>query len=146
MPTLPAIGDDAEPFTLDDQFGTAHSISFGRGTPATVLVFADRGCVDTVRPWVEHLTDGRAPAVRVVGIAAVGTVPKLVRGAVRGLLKEQPPVLLDWGNRVSDRYGYEGGHCVLVVVDAAGRVRERVSGEYSEARLARVIAALGSRA
>ena len=142
MPTAPAIGDAAEPFTLDDQFGATYTVAFGRGTPPTVLVFADRACVDTVRSWVERLVDDHGDRVRVVGIAAVGTVPKLVRGAVRGLLKEQPSILLDWGNRVSDRFGYEGGHCLLVVVDRAGRVRARVGGGYSEARYAQVAAAL----
>ncbi len=142
MPTASAVGAAAEPFTLDDQFGDTHAIAFGDGAPPTVLVFADRGCVDTVRSWVERLVAEYGGRVRVVGVAAVGTVPKLVRGAVRGLLKEQPSVLLDWGNRVSDRFGYEGGHCLLVVIDRTGRVRARVGGGYSEARYAQVAAAL----
>ena len=143
MPPAPAIGDAAEPFTLDDQYGTAHRIEFGNGTRATVLLFADRGCMDSVRPWVERLVGDFGERVRVLGIAAVGVVPSLFHGVVRGLLQGQPSVLIDWDDRVSHRFGYDGGRCLLVVVDASGRVSERVTGPLSDPRYAQVAAAIG---
>ena len=134
----------AESFTLDDQFSEPHHVTFGEGEPVVVL-FADRSCAFDVRAWVTRLVEGFGERVRVVGVAAVGEVPALFHGAVRGFLHGQPSVLLDWGNRVSHRFGYDGGECLLVVVDGAGQVQRRVRGAASEARYAEVGAAVGVR-
>ena len=144
MHTQPAAGDLAETFTLEDQFQHAHEVAFGgdRATAAVVVVFADRACADDVEPWARALASG--VGARVVGVAAVGVVPALFRGAVRGFLHGRPSVLLDWGNQVSDRFGYEGSECLVVVVDRGGVVRARVRGALSDARYTEVVAAAGA--
>lgn len=143
MHPSPAIGDAAEPFALDDQFQQRHDVAFGDGQ-AVVIVFADRSCTDEVEPWARALSQRLAGRPRVLGVAAVGAVPTLFQGAVRGFLQGSPSVLLDWGNRVSDRLGYEGGGCLVVAVDTRGVVRARVAGPLTEERYASVAAALGA--
>ena len=144
MHSQPAVGDAAEPFTLDDQFQQPHEVAFGGGRPV-VIVFADRACTDDVEPWARALSARLGDRVRALGVAAVGTVPPFLQGAVRGFLKGAPSVLLDWGNHVSDRAGYGGGSCLVVAVDGAGIVRARVEGALTPARLATVTAALDAR-
>ena len=136
----PQVGDIAEPFTLADQFEVEVAVTYATGVP-TVIVFADRSCAIGVRPWVERLVRDFGDRVHVVGVAAVGAVPTLVRGAVRAFLHGQPSVLLDWDNRVSHRFGYDGGECLIVVIDATGRVSERVGGACTDAHYTRVAAA-----
>ena len=143
MPLSPAVGDAAEPFTLEDQFQHAHAVSFGDGRPV-VLVFADRDCADAVEPWARALSAGLGARARVLGIAAVGGVPAFLQGAVRGFLHGRPSVLLDWGNRVSDRHGYAGGECLVLAVDGGGVVRARVDGALTDARYADVARAVGA--
>jgi len=142
MHRTPAVGDAAEPFTLDDQFQQPHEVAFGAGQ-AVVIVFADRSCAAEVEPWARALMGRLGPRARVVGVAAVGAVPALFQGAVRGFLQGSPSVLLDWGNRVSDRVGYEGGGCLVVAVDPGGVVRARVAGPLTSAGLAEVERAAG---
>jgi hypothetical protein len=143
MPSAPSVGDAAVSFTLEDQFQTAHEVAFDTGAPV-VIVFADRSCTDDVEPWARALADRLGGAARVLGVAAVGGVPVLFQGAVRGFLRDKPSVLLDWGNRVSDAFGYEGGACLVVAVDAAGTVRARVPGAFGEAGYAEVARAVGA--
>lgn len=143
MPLSSPVGDSAEPFTLLDQFQHAHAIAFGDGQ-AVLLVFADRDCADAVEPWARALSDGLGARARVLGVAAVGAVPGFLQGAVRGFLQGKPSVLLDWGNRVSDRFGYAGGECAVVVVGGDGRIAAQVRGAFTAARYADVARALGS--
>lgn len=143
MPSAPSVGDTAAPFTLDDQFQAAHAVAFDAGSPV-VIVFADRGCADDVEPWARTLAGRLGGVARVLGVAAVGGVPALFQGAVRGFLQDKPSVLLDWGNRVSDAFGYDGGACLVVAVDAGGTVRARVPGAFSEAGYAEVARAVGA--
>ena len=142
MHPSPAVGDAAEPFALDDQFQQRHDVTFGDGQ-AVVLVFADRSCADEVEPWARALSSRLGGRARVLGVAAVGAVPALFQGAVRGFLQGAPSVLLDWGNRVSDRLGYEGGGCLVVAVDARGLVRARVAGPFTDARLTEAAQGIG---
>ena len=143
MPPAPALGDAAEPFTLDDQFQHAHAVTFGDGRPV-VLVFADRDCADAVEAWARALAAGLGARARVLGVAAVGGVPAFLQGAVRGFLHGKPSVLLDWGNRVSHQLGYAGGACLVVAVDGEGVVRARVGGALTDARYAEVARAVGA--
>ena len=142
MPLPPAVGDAAEPFSLDDQFQHPHAVTFGDGAPV-LLVFADRDCADAVEPWARALSAGLGARARVLGVAAVGGVPTFLQGAVRGFLHGKPSVLLDWGNRVSDLHGYGGGECLVVAVDGGGVVRARVAGPLTDARYAEVARAVG---
>lgn len=137
----PGVGDVAEPFTLDDQFHQSHDVAFGDGQPV-VIVFADRGSTSDVEPWARALSARLGPRARVLGVAAVGGVPEFLQGAVRGFLQGAPSVLIDWGNRVSDRLGYAGGGCLVVAVDGGGVVRARVEGALTDARYAEIAAAL----
>ena len=143
MSNPPTVGAAADPFTLDDQFQHPHAVSFGDGR-AALLVFADRDCADEVEPWARALSDRLGHRARVLGVAAVGTVPAFLRGAVRGFLHGKPSVLLDWGNRVSDQIGYAGGECLVVVVDGGGVVRALVSGALTEERYAEVARAVNA--
>ncbi len=144
MPTEPHLNDTAQPFTLSDQFDAAHEIAFGDGGRPVVIVFADRSCTEDVAPWARRLSDGLGRGARVVGVAAVGTVPALFHGVVRGFLHDKPSVLLDWGNQVSDSFGYDGGECLVVAVDGAGVVRARVRGPVSDAGYAEIASGLGA--
>lgn len=141
MPIPPAAGDSAQPFTLDDQYQQPHEVAFGGGA-AVVLVFADRTCANDVEPWARALSTGLGGRARVVGVAAIGTVPSLFHGAVRGFLQGKPGVLLDWGNQVSHAFGYEGAECLVVAVDARGAVRARMGGALSDARYAEIAAVI----
>jgi hypothetical protein len=136
--------DAAHPFTLTDQFDAAHEIAFGDGRRPAAIIFADRSCTEDVAPWARRLSDGVGAAARVVGVAAVGTVPALFHGVVRGFLHDKPSVLIDWGNEVSDSFGYAGGECLVVAVDGAGAVRARVRGPVSDGGYAEIASGLGA--
>jgi hypothetical protein len=144
MRSMLSVGDPAQPFTLEDQFGTATAVTFGAGHPV-VVIFADRSCTDEVAPWAQRVSDELGAQARVVGVAALGIVPPIFHGVVRGFLHDKPSVLLDWGNRVSDAFDYAGGGCLVVAVDGMGTVRARVLGPMTDARYEQLDAAVHGR-
>jgi hypothetical protein len=140
-----AVSIPAADFTLDDQFERPHPVRFA-DAPLTLLVFGGLATAADAEGWGRlvppALAAAGAPAVRVVALASVGTVPAFVRPLVRGALAGRAPVLLDWGDVVAARFGCRPGAAHAVLVDAAGRVRAAASG----APTAAAVAALASSA
>jgi hypothetical protein len=136
----------AADFTLDDQFGRPHAVRFA-DAPLTLLVFTGRAAVADGVAWARELpaalAAAGAPAPRVVAVAAVGAVPGFAQGVVRAVLAAQPPVPVDWGDRVAERFGYRPDAARAVLVDAGGRVRAAASGPPTAGVLAEFAAAAG---
>jgi hypothetical protein len=134
----------ADDFTLHDQFDRPHLVRFG-DAPLVLLVFAGRATADDAAAWGRLVPPAAlaagAPEVRVVGVAAVGSVPGFVRPIVRRALHDAPPTLVDWGDVVAERFGYRSGAARAVLVDAGGRVRAAANGAPTAAVLAEFAAA-----
>lgn len=128
-------------FTLDDQFGRPHAVRFA-DAPFTLLVFGAAATAADAEAWGSAAA-AALPDVRVVAVAAVGTVPNFVRPLVRRALAGRPPVPLDWGDVVAARYGFRAGAARAVLVDAAGRVRAAAAGAPTPALVAELAAARG---
>jgi hypothetical protein len=125
------VTDRADDFTLHDQRDQPHPVRFADAA-LTLLVFADRAAAGDAEAWGRLVPPAvlaaGAGAVRVVPVAAVGTVPAFVRPLVRRALAGQPPTPVDWGNAVAARFGHRAGAARAVLVDAAGRVRAAADG------------------
>jgi hypothetical protein len=125
------VTDLAEDFVLHDQFDRPHAVRFADAA-LTLLVFSGRTTADDGVAWGRLLpaavAEAGGPAVRVVGIGAMGAVPALVRPLVRRALRDQPPLPLDWDDTVARRFGYAAGAVRVVLVDDTGRARAGASG------------------
>lgn len=86
---------------------------------------------------LEGLPEGVAsPDVRVLPVACIGKVPGVIRDFIRGRIKKEAPdslVLLDFETKMKDQFGMKSGEPNLVVIDAAGRMRMKMSGELDAA-------------
>jgi hypothetical protein len=128
--------------TLSDQFGVRHDVRMD-GSSAAILVIADRAGAAAAREWGMRLgeaarTASRAPETRILAIAALGGVPRLLRAVVRRSFGGVNPVLLDWSGDVARARGFSGG-CLVVHVASDGRVLARAEGAPSPEAAARLI-------
>lgn len=72
-----------------------------------------------------------SPDVRVVPVACCGKVPAPIRSAIRAqIAKGAPdvPVWLDFGDTMKGMFGLAAGEPNVVVFDAAGRLRLKITG------------------
>jgi hypothetical protein len=86
-----------------------------------------------------------APDVRVIPVACCGKVPGPVRGVIRGqVAKGSPevPVWLDFADAMKAAFGLAAGEPNVVVFDAAGRLRMKVTGTPDPAALERLVKAV----
>ena len=143
-----------------DQFGRTHDVAKHRGE-VVVLVYGDRQGAEASRalgaalhvafhpaaaklpPAQAHTApvrpvpgaEGRSPEVRVVPVACTGYLPSLLRPVLVGQFRKavpDVPVWLDFDDAMKDRYGLAAGVPNVVVFDAAGRMRRRLTGNLSE--------------
>jgi hypothetical protein len=106
-------------FTLRDQYDTAFTLSNERGH-LVLLLYSDRkgsqfvgGFSRAARRW--RTERGDTTALRIVNIANLDGVPRLLRGTVKGNFKgtekdgrPKAPVLLDWDKKLAKLFG--GAH------------------------------------
>ena len=78
------------------------------------------------------------PDVRVVPVACCGKVPGPVRSAIRSQVAKgapEVPVWLDFGDTMKGMFGLAAGEPNVVVFDAAGRLRLKITGTPDRAAL-----------
>jgi hypothetical protein len=131
------------PFTLDDQYRQSHTVSFPREKPL-VLLIADREGSAQINPWIAALKQRFGGRVDFAGVADVRSAPGFLRGLVRSRFREKfsHPVMLDWSGETVDRLGLTAARTTLLVLDRAGAVRGRFTGDASAERKAAVFAAM----
>jgi hypothetical protein len=121
--------DSVVAFRLKDQFGAETDAATFRGR-AFYIVAAGRGGRAPATAWggllPRALAAAGAPgdaAAPVVLVADLHSVPRLLRGLVRGRFPgaRRDAVLLDWGGTVAGRLGLDGERCTVLAVSPAGR-------------------------
>jgi hypothetical protein len=135
------------PFSLQDQFGTAHSDAEFRGE-VLVLLAGDREGSKHTRAWKEALKAALsgvpgAEGVRFAGLADLRGVPGFLRGMVRSRFPKEPErwVMLDWEGLFGKGYGLERGACTVLIFDAQGRFAHRTSGKEPDPKAVEAAAA-----
>lgn len=123
---------DVRSFTLPDQFGTDHSITFPLDRPM-VLLIADRGGSEQLDEWLVPLSEHYADALHIQGIAQLSAVPRLFRPMVRALFRQDDaaPVLLDWTGEIADRFGARAEVANVYLLAPNGELLHQVSGPFT---------------
>lgn len=124
----------AVPFTLSDQFKRDQSINFPADQPI-LLCFADPDAADHVGPWYDAASARYEGKVSMLGVGLTTSVPRLFRPMLRLYLRKvaaEVPILLDWKGEVCAQYSYEPKVPNILAIDAAGQVRCRINGKFSD--------------
>ncbi|MBX7259709.1 MAG: hypothetical protein K1Y02_25360, partial [Candidatus Hydrogenedentes bacterium] len=108
----------AAEFTLEDQFGKAHTYAFPKDK-VSVLLFADREGSEQIEGWVRPLYDKYRNAIDVDGVALLKGVPEWMRGTVRFLFRKQAahPVMMDWTGETTEQFDCRAKVASVFVVD-----------------------------
>jgi len=148
-PPSPSSSKEAPPltcpsFSLEDQHGVRHDISFPRAKP-TVLLIADGDGSKSIDRWKIPIKEKRAGQVEFAGVADVSSVPGFLKGKIRRMFQEKMPypVMLDWEGAVLRPLDYHKGQVNVLILDPAGRVRHRAEGLPTESQLAAIDQLLG---
>lgn len=90
-----------------------------------------------------NLPAGQAsPDVRVIPVACCGKVPGPVRSAIRSQVAKgapEVPVWLDFGDTMKGMFGLAAGEPNVVVFDAAGRLRLKITGTPDRPALEKLV-------
>jgi hypothetical protein len=157
--------------SLTDQFEKPHDIGELRGA-VVVVVYGDRQSQEANRQLGEKLhvafhptAAGKAPAeaqkapvrpipggpdapvpdVRIIPVACCGKVPAVVQRIIRGQIKKgapDVPVWLDFDETMARLYGLKAGQPNLIVFDALGRYRQRLTGTPDAAKFEELVQTL----
>lgn len=120
-------------FGLKDQNDRYVEVNFPSDRPV-VLIFGDRKGAGQIDGWSKPLYDAYSDKAYIFGIASLSGVPSYARGLVRRLIKRQTSysVLLDWGGKVADSFGYEKNKALVVVVSKDGSVIASRNGAVTD--------------
>ncbi len=123
---------DVRSFTLPDQFGTDHSITFPLDRPL-VLLIADRAGSEQLDDWLSPLAENYADALHIQGIAELSAVPRLFRPMVRALFRQDDaaPVLLDWTGEIVGRFRAQPDVANVYLLAPNGELLHQVSGPFT---------------
>lgn len=124
------------PFSLKDQYGTLHSISFPR-TNLTVLTVADRAGSVQVDSWIIPLKKHYGQRITIIGVADVDKIARPFRGLVRARFKKEwsYPLLLDWEGEISKSLGCGKNQVNLFAIHTNGVILWHGSGFANEGTL-----------
>lgn len=130
-------------FGLKDQNDRYVEVNFPSDRPV-VLIFGDRKGAGQIDGWSKPLYEAYSDKAYIFGIASLSGVPSYARGLVRRLIKRQTSysVLLDWGGKVADSFGYEKNKALIVVLSKDGTVVTKQSGASSPTELKTIKAEL----
>ena len=123
----------ADEFSLSDQYGQSHRISYPQ-EKICVLVFADKwGCAQ-VEGWVRPLYETYEDTILIHGVAQLDGVPGWLRSTLVRIFRNSIrfSVMMDWTGDICRVYGYPGGKAFVVIVDRQGNIRHRVNGRASQ--------------
>lgn len=128
--------DRVPTFTLPDQFGTNHTVSFPRHRPA-ILLLGDRRGSEEVDTWIPHLKNHGGTAADLLGIADVSAAPRFLRSRIRDAIRKQRPLplMLDFEGTVTATLGSRPKSANLLVIATNGLVVLRLVGPPDESKL-----------
>lgn len=123
----------AAPFVLESQFGQVQRLEFPR-EKVTLLTIADRQGSTELTDWVKPVAERYLGQIDIVAVATIGSVPKTLRGFVRGIFRKQStyPILLDWEGPVSRQYAASRGSANLFLIDRTGTIQSQRNGPASD--------------
>jgi hypothetical protein len=123
-------------FELLDQYARPRPCRFPK-TRFTIIAISDGKGAGQLAPWIREIYSRYQGRVDIEGIADVSSSPKILRPLLKELFKKQVsyPVMLDWSGSVVRQFAYQKEVANIYLVDPAGRVAERLTGEASEKRL-----------
>lgn len=135
-----AANNRAPEFELKDQYGNAQAYRFP-AAKVSVLIFGDRTGSKQIEGWVRPLYDRYQDRINIKGVAALSSVPSLMRGMVTRIFKSQVkyPVLLDWTGDVTKSYGYEASKANVFVVNQRGEILLRINGAATANGLEQIV-------
>ncbi|AMW04442.1 hypothetical protein GEMMAAP_05485 [Gemmatimonas phototrophica] len=110
--------------TLRDQFDGRTVLSSPPGRPV-VLLASTRAGKDAAARWQRCLQDvGATAGVRVVSVADLAGVPRLLRGIIRGVMPSDTAarVLLDWEGTLARRVRGDAAPLVAAAYGTDGRL------------------------
>ncbi|MBL7997771.1 MAG: redoxin domain-containing protein [Candidatus Kapabacteria bacterium] len=130
------VGKQAYGFTVEDQFKKEWSWETFKGKPV-VIVLADRAGREYSEKWVQPLRSSLGAKVEYVAFADVSSVPGLLKGFIRGKIRDsyQHPLLLDWEGDVFKYYECRDGVANVVFIDKNNTVRYTASGKGESAEV-----------
>lgn len=115
----------AAPFQIEDQFKKSYDVKFPAQKP-TVLVFAYKE--DTVwaqaKKWQLAFKTGLQDKADVRTVVILGNYMSPIRSIVKAHMKDQGPLLLDWGGKVGEAYKFDAKGTLpkIVIIDAGGEI------------------------
>ena len=132
-----------EDFVLDDQFKNPSTQAFPKER-VSIYALADRKGSDQLEDWITPFYTRYEDRVDICGVANMKGLPKMLRPMLRRIFKKQIdyPVMMDWTGDVCAAFDYEAGVADIFVVDRAGRVVHRISGEATAEKLNACFAAI----
>lgn len=118
-------------FSLSDQKDVMHKIVFP-SVSNRVFFVADKESGPQAKVWGENVMKVLGSSVEYNVIVAPGDVPGWQQGIAKGNMKNDKPKLLDWGNKVSVKWGFKPKTCLILYVDRLGNVVSRAEGDYTK--------------
>lgn len=140
------VGDPAPSFELPDAEGKVRTLEEFRGSPLVLYFYPGDftpGCTKEACSFQERLDEFDAKGARVVGVSPD---PPGKHKAFRDRYSLSFPLLADEDQAVASTYGVKGllrTSRVTFVIDADGRVVERVASLFPGPHIQRALEALG---
>jgi hypothetical protein len=121
--------DRFHPFQLPDQFRHAHVVVF-TNAPLQLLTVADQKGARGMDGWIEAVKTRFGTNLPMIAVADVSTVPRLLRGFIRGKFVDRYPypVLLDFTGDTIAAWRPQTGQPNLYLVANDGKVLGRFVG------------------
>lgn len=91
-----------------------------------------------VKPIPNWPAGVRLPDVRVIPVACIGKLPRLVANIIRNQIRRASPdvpVYLDFENKMKKGFGLASGVSNVIVIDTQGQARYRSSANYNDAQI-----------
>lgn len=126
------VGSTVPAFSLEDQFEKKWSKSDFSDMVALYMV-CDKNAHPHAENWIKGLVPKFKDRIHFVPVADVSGVPGILKGYVRGKIKDKAPfsVLLDWNGHLVKALDMKAGYPTFVVCDKNGVVTHRTWGKGS---------------
>lgn len=133
------------PFTLQDQWGTNHTVTLPLRR-LTLFTLADKQGAAEVAAWVNPVHVLYGQRVDIVGIANVSAAPRWWQGQVRRFFRRTyaHPVLLDWDGATLAALGASKEPITVLLVSINGAILYRHTGPATAADLERLLQMVAS--
>ena len=124
-PAVPVAGDEAPPFTLENQFGDTVAVAYALRNQNTILGFF--GADDDANRAYARVLARQYDRFRLIGLRVFAVLPGSFAGSIRNFVSENEltyPVLIDRSQDVYRLYGVEAVP-EIVVINERGRIMLR---------------------